>query len=133
MRCGRSLTSTTPWSPRSEERRVGKECRYWRDWSSDVCSSDLGKSPSTTGAGSEGALTKSPFNALRPIVDLNNALISYVLTGMAGFSSCAGHIGPRVRVDHDISLLIPELWCRLAPKERDPRNLIAAGHLERLT
>src|SRR5947209_1249351 len=29
--------------PRSEERRVGKECRYWRDWSSDVCSSDLGR------------------------------------------------------------------------------------------
>src|ERR1035437_860590 len=28
-------------SARSEERRVGKECRYWRDWSSDVCSSDL--------------------------------------------------------------------------------------------
>src|ERR1035437_3120934 len=27
---------------RSEERRVGKACRYWRDWSSDVCSSDLG-------------------------------------------------------------------------------------------
>src|SRR5947209_3125369 len=26
---------------RSEERRVGKEVRYWRDWSSDVCSSDL--------------------------------------------------------------------------------------------
>src|SRR5947209_8181612 len=26
---------------RSEERRVGKESRYWRDWSSDVCSSDL--------------------------------------------------------------------------------------------
>src|SRR3712207_3395098 len=28
-------------SERSEERRVGKACRYWRDWSSDVCSSDL--------------------------------------------------------------------------------------------
>src|SRR3712207_5107562 len=26
---------------RSEESRVGKEGRYWRDWSSDVCSSDL--------------------------------------------------------------------------------------------
>src|SRR5687768_267320 len=26
---------------RSEERRVGKECRCSRDWSSDVCSSDL--------------------------------------------------------------------------------------------
>src|SRR5476649_2892827 len=27
---------------RSEERRVGKECRSLCDWSSDVCSSDLG-------------------------------------------------------------------------------------------
>src|ERR1035437_2166596 len=26
---------------RSEKRRVGEERRYWRDWSSDVCSSDL--------------------------------------------------------------------------------------------
>jgi len=26
---------------RSEERRVGKECRSRCDWSSDVCSSDL--------------------------------------------------------------------------------------------
>src|SRR5215211_1176723 len=29
-------------SLRSEERRVGKECRSRCDWSSDVCSSDLG-------------------------------------------------------------------------------------------
>src|SRR5882672_10392947 len=28
-------------NPRSEERRVGKECRSLCDWSSDVCSSDL--------------------------------------------------------------------------------------------
>src|SRR5476649_654422 len=28
-------------SARSEERRVGKECRSRCDWSSDVCSSDL--------------------------------------------------------------------------------------------
>src|SRR5437868_918049 len=28
---------------RSEERRVGKDCRSKRDWSSDVCSSDLTK------------------------------------------------------------------------------------------
>jgi hypothetical protein len=97
-----------------------------------VCSL-TGKSPSTTGTGSEGALTKSPFNALRPIVDLNNALISYILTGLAGFSTSAGYIGPRVRLGHDISLLVPELWCRLSPRERDPRNLITAGHLERLT
>src|SRR5260221_632914 len=30
---------------RSEERRVGKECRSRCDWSSDVCSSDLGRPP----------------------------------------------------------------------------------------
>src|SRR5947209_4592958 len=37
----------TGWEmdPRSEERRVGKEGRYWRDWSSDVCSSDLNGQP----------------------------------------------------------------------------------------
>src|SRR5476649_2728144 len=30
-----------PRAARSEERRVGKECRSRCDWSSDVCSSDL--------------------------------------------------------------------------------------------
>jgi hypothetical protein len=98
----------------------------------DFICSLTGKSPSTTGAGSEGALTKSPFNALRPIVDLNNALVSYMLTGLAVFSTSAGFVGPKVRIDHDISLLVPEIWCRLAPKERDPRYLISLGHLERL-
>src|SRR5476649_1910491 len=33
--------SAGPNSSRSEERRVGKECRSLCDWSSDVCSSDL--------------------------------------------------------------------------------------------
>jgi hypothetical protein len=96
-----------------------------------VCSL-TGTSPSTTGAGSEGALTKGPFNALTATADLNNALASMLLTGYAGFSSAAGFIGPRYRVDHDISLLIPEIWCRLFPYERDPVRLIEAGHLERL-
>jgi hypothetical protein len=96
-----------------------------------VCSL-TGKSPSTTGAGSEGALTKGPFNALRPAADLNNALVGFILTGLAGFSSAAGHVGPKVRVDHDISLLIPEVWCRMSPRERDPAFLVGEGHLERL-
>ncbi|EAQ80254.1 hypothetical protein [Blastopirellula marina] len=96
-----------------------------------VCSL-TGKSPSTTGAGSEGALTKGPFNALRPAADLNNALVSYILTGLAGYSSAAGYIGPHVRVDHDISLLIPEIWCRLTPEERDPKFLIDGGMLEKI-
>jgi phosphoenolpyruvate carboxykinase (diphosphate) len=35
-------------------------------------------------------------------------------------------------VDHDISLLIPEIWTRLGPRERDPAFLIAHGYLEKL-
>ncbi len=96
-----------------------------------VCSL-TGKSPSTTGAGSEGALTKGPFNALRTTADLNNALVSFILTGYAGFSSSAGYVGPKVRVDHDISLLIPEIWARIEPQDRDPAHLIKHGYLEPL-
>ena len=98
----------------------------------DYICSLTGKSPSTTGAGSEGALTKGPFNALRPVVDLNNTLVGFILSGYGGFSTAAGHIGPQMRVDHDISLLIPEIWSRLAPREREPQYLIERGHLEKL-
>ncbi len=97
----------------------------------DFIASVTGKSPSTTGAGSEGALTKSPFNAMPPIHDLNAALVSYVLTDLAVFSSAAGWLGPRYRVDHDISLLIPEIWARMSAEERSPRYLIDHGYLER--
>jgi len=96
----------------------------------DVVCSLTGKSPSTTGAGSEGALTKGPFNALRPTADLNNALVSFILTGYAGYSTAAGWIGPKFRVDHDISLLVPEIWSRLTAEERDPAWLIRQGYLE---
>ena len=98
----------------------------------DLITSLTGRSPSTTGFGSEGALTKGPFNALRPAADLNAALVSFILTGLGGFSTAAGHIGPNVRVGHDISLLIPEVWCRLTPEERDPAYMIDQGLLERV-
>ncbi len=97
----------------------------------DLIASLTGRSPSTTGAGSEGALTKGPFNALPPIYDLNAALASYILTGLPIFSTAAGWVGPHHRVDHDISLLVPEIWCRMTPPEREPPYLIAQGHLER--
>ena len=97
----------------------------------DLIASLTGKSPSTTGAGSEGALTKGPFNALPPIYDLNAALVSFVLTELPVFSSAAGWVGPHHRVDHDISLLVPEIWCRMTAQERDPQHLIANGYLER--
>ncbi len=95
-----------------------------------ICSL-TGKSPSTTGAGSEGALTKGPFNALPPIYDLNATFVSFVVTNYAGFLSSAGCIGPKHRVDHDISLLVPEVWCRMGVEERAPAWLIANGLLER--
>ncbi|PCH72960.1 MAG: hypothetical protein COB98_11345 [Flavobacteriaceae bacterium] len=98
----------------------------------DFICSLTGKSPSTTGAGSEGALTKGPFNMLCATSDLNNALLSHILTDYEGFSSAAGYVGSDNRFDHDISLLIPELWCRLEEKERDPKRLIAEGSLEKL-
>jgi hypothetical protein len=97
----------------------------------DFVASLTGRSPSTTGAGSEGALTKGPFNALPPVYDLNAALVSYILTGLPVFCTAAGWVGPRHRVDHDISLLVPEIWCRMTPAEREPAYLIAQGHLER--
>jgi len=98
----------------------------------DFICSLTGKSPSTTGFGSEGALTKGPFNAMLPVVDVNAALVSAILTGYPGFTSAAGHIGPKYRVDHDNSMLVPELWCRMRVAERDPRFLIDNGFLEKV-
>ena len=98
----------------------------------DFICSLTGKSPSTTGAGSEGALTKGPFNCLSPTTDLNNALVSYILTDDKCFTTAAGYIGPNYRVDHDVSLLIPEVWCRLSPEERDPARLIKEGCFEKI-
>ena len=96
----------------------------------DYISSLTGKSPSTTGAGSEGALTKGPFNSLMPTIDLNACLVAMILTDLGGYSTPAGHVGPNLEVGHDISLLIPEVWCRMGPNERDPEVLIEKGMME---
>lgn len=98
----------------------------------DFVASLTGKSPSTTGAGSEGALTKGPFNALLPVVDLNAALVGYIVSGYEGFSTAAGYIGPNYRVDHDISLVVPEVWSRMFLHERRSAYLIKEGYLEAL-
>ncbi|MBK8505539.1 MAG: hypothetical protein IPL46_27080 [Saprospiraceae bacterium] len=98
----------------------------------DFIASITGKSPSTTGFGSEGALTKGPFNALLPAADLNNAFLSYILTEYDGFSSAAGYIGPKYRIDHDISLLVPEIWCRMSVKEKNAKYLIQNDYLEKI-
>ena len=96
----------------------------------DFICSLTGKSPSTTGAGSEGALTKGPFNAVSATADLNTALVSFMLCGYDGYSTAAGYIGSQRRIDHDISLLIPPIWSRLPVAQRDPQYLIAQGQLE---
>ena len=98
----------------------------------DFICSLTGKSPSTTGFGSEGALTKGPFNALWPVVDMNNIVVSMILCGYDGFTTAAGHVGPKMQVDHDISMLVPEIWCRMRVAERDPQFLIDNGYLEKV-
>ena len=98
----------------------------------DLICSLTGKSPSTTGAGSEGALTKGPFNALPATADLNTALVTFILCGHDGFSSAAGYIGHRRRIDHDVSMLIPEIWCRIPSSERKPDFLIENAYFEKL-
>lgn len=98
----------------------------------DFICSLTGKSPSTTGFGSEGALTKGPFNAMPPVIDVNSAVVDAILTGYEGFTSVAGHVGPHYRVDHDISMLVPEIWCRMKVVERDPKFLIERGYLEKV-
>ena len=98
----------------------------------DFIVSVTGKSPSTTGAGSEGALTKAPFNAVLPIHDLNAALVSYASTGQGAFVTSAGYIGPKYKVAHDVSLLIPEIWSRLRDYENDPQDMIDKGYLEKV-
>ena len=99
----------------------------------EFISSMTGKSPSTTGAGSEGAMTKGPFNALPAVYDLNAALLSFVLTGYDGWLSSAGMIGPKVRIDHDFSMLVPEVFSRMRPDERRASALIEGGYLEKLS
>ncbi len=98
----------------------------------DFLTSLTGKSPSTTGFGSEGALTKGPFNALWPVVDMNNALVSAIVTGYGGFTTVAGYLGPRCRIDHDISMLVPEIWCRMSVRERTPSYLVENGYLAKI-
>ena len=54
------------------------------------------------------------------------------MTGYAGFTTSAGYAGPNFRVDHDVSLLVPEIWCRMRVHERDPEFLKAHGYLEQV-
>ena len=55
----------------------------------------------------------------RPTIDLQQS-----------FTTAAGYIGPKYQVDHDVSLLIPEVWCRLSEEERDPDHLLREGCFE---
>jgi hypothetical protein len=48
------------------------------------------------------------------------------------FITAAGYVGPKARVDHDVSLLVPEVWSRMTPEERTPEYLIKNECLERV-
>ncbi len=97
-----------------------------------VCSL-TGKSPSTTGAGSEGASRRARSTPWPPTADLNNALVSLLLTGYGGFSY--GRRLHRAAVPRrsryqpaDSRDLVPAVPSRARPQA----VLIEAGHLEKL-
>jgi len=96
----------------------------------EYITSMTGASPSTYGAGSEGALTKGPFNCLPGIIDLNNILIAMILCGYQGFVTAAAYCGPKYKISHDVSMLIPEIWSRMRPSEQCPKYLLEHGFLE---
>ena len=97
-----------------------------------VCSL-TGKSPSTTGAGSEGALTKGPFNALMPSIDLNaiGRLDDLDRTGWLQHAGRSHRSAVRSRSRHlvvDPGSLVPA-W---DPTNAIRSNLIDAGMLEKI-
>ena len=53
-----------------------------------------------------------------------------ILTGHDGFVTAAGYVGPKVKVAHDVSMLIPEVWCRMKEEERSSAFLIQNGYLD---
>ena len=96
----------------------------------DFICSLTGKSPSTTGAGSEGALTKGPFNA---------AFADHRSEQRAGELHSHGtgrffHRGRPYRAERAgrsrPQPAGPEIFCRLTPDERNPAWLIREGLLE---
>lgn len=97
----------------------------------DWLASLSGKSPSTTGSGSlEGALTKGPFNNMLMSIDLNYACLALCLGQEPVLTTAAGFVGEQLKVEHDITLIIPEIICRMTSKELNVENLIHEGSLE---
>ena len=58
---------------------------------------------------------QGPFNMLNQVHDLNSALVSYAMMETSVFISSAGVIGPKKIVEHDVSLLVPEVWSVSTP------------------
>jgi hypothetical protein len=58
-------------------------------------------------------------------------LVSMLACDDHAFITAAGYVGPLYRVDHDVSLLIPELWSRMKEHRAHPDDLLAKGCLER--
>jgi hypothetical protein len=98
----------------------------------EYMSSTSGKSPSTTGVGLEAAMTKGSFNCPSSVYDFNKALLSFILTNSNELFWIS--VGSRIcvaKVDHEITYLLPEIWCRMTDEERNPKFLIEHGYLER--
>lgn len=65
-------------------------------------------------------------------IDLNYACLALILGEEPVLSTAAGWIGHKMKVEHDITLLLPEIISRMTREELNPKNLIASGCLEKV-
>jgi len=98
----------------------------------DFVASLTGKSPATTGFGSEGALTKGPFNAFVAGGGSNNALVSAIVTAMPGLRRRRDMWG-RISGGSRCQSAGPGDLVPYAGHERDPEFLKAHGYLEQVS
>lgn len=104
----------------------------WPELFIEFISSMTGSCRRRPARGSEGALTQGAVQCAAGHHRSERGLPVLRTHGVLdGWVSCAGYIGPNVRV-HYVSLLVPEVFARMSPAERSAQNLIATGAFERV-
>src|SRR5438034_810579 len=112
----RDMESCVRARNRSEERRVGKECRSLCDWSSDVCSSDL---PCAQAHASTHVLDASLFFEQRDhrffcvLVKLSAVGLFDAACISRKFNRC--HLHPEAK---------PEIWNLVFARETDRKSVV---------
>ena len=65
-------------------------------------------------------------------IDLNYMCLALILGKEPVFTTAAGFIGHKLKVEHDITIMISEVLCRMTPEELDIDALIRDKYLEKV-